>query len=269
MAHSGSTLLSRALDRPGNNLVIREPVTLRVLGLEAGALLNGTSPSEHWSSLLNLAIKMLDRRYANDEALIVKANVPVNGIIPDLLAKSPQPRALLLHFGLDDYLIAILRSANHRKWVDHIFSELRLGEHSETAPFGELQNAEKAAALWLFQIRKYADVLATSPSVRSLDANILFDDPLLCLKAASDYFDCPVRDDEARAIVSGSKFSTYSKNPNAVFDNTHRKARATDTRLMLAEEIKLARRYVEARLAISPLPKRLAHPLCGVNSKLF
>ncbi len=269
MAHTGSTLLSRALDRPGNNLVIREPVTLRVLGLEAGALLQGTSPSEHWSSLLNLAIKMLDRRYAKDEALIVKANVPVNVIVSDLLAKSPHPRALLLHFGLDDYLIAVLRSANHRKWVDYIFSELQLGGHFETVPFGDLQIAEKAAALWLFQIRKYADVLAASPGVRSLDANILFDEPLLCLKAASDYFDCPVRDDEARAIVSGNTFSTYSKNPNAVFDNAHRKARAADTRVLLADEIKVARRYVETRLANSLLPERLAHPLCGVNSKLF
>jgi hypothetical protein len=109
MAHTGSTLLARALDRPGKNLVVREPVTLRALGVEAC-----TSHSENWGSLLDMAVQMLGRRYAKGEAVIVKGNVPVNGIISDLLAKSPSPRALLLHFGLDDYLIAILRSANHR-----------------------------------------------------------------------------------------------------------------------------------------------------------
>lgn len=264
MAHTGSTLLSRALDRLGKNLVIREPVTLRALGVEAC-----TSRSENWSSLLNMALHMLGRRYAQGEAVIVKANVPVNGIISDLLAKSRHPRALVLHFGLDDYLTAILRSANHRKWVEHIFSELQLAKHPEAAPVGELQNAEKAAALWLYQIRKYTAVLAANPGVRSLDANTLFDEPLLCLKAASDYFDCPVGDDEAREIVSGNLFSTYSKNPNAVFDNDHRKARVAETRVMLADELKLAQRYVDARLAISPLPERLAQSLCGENSKLF
>ncbi len=269
MAHTGSTLLSRALDRPGKNLVIREPMPLRVLGVEAGALHKFTSESESWKKLLHLAILMLDRRYAKDEAILVKANVPVNAIIPDLLAKSPHPQALLLHFGLEDYLTAILRSANHRKWVDHIFSEIQLDKHPETAPFNALQNAEKAAALWLFQIRIYADVLAANSSVRSLDANILFDEPLPCLKAASDYFDCPIGDDEARSIVSGGLFSTYSKNPNALFDNERRKERVTETRLVLADDIIMARRWVESRLAISPLPERLAQPLCGENSMLL
>jgi hypothetical protein len=153
--------------------------------------------------------------------------------------------------------------------VEFIFSELQLAKYSEAAAVGKLQIAEKAAALWLYQIRKYADVIAVEPDVRSLDANTLFDEPLSCLEAASDYFDCPVGDDEAREIVSGDLFSTYSKNPNAVFDNRHRKARVAETRLMLADELKLARRYVETRLAISPMPERLAQPLCGENSKLF
>ncbi len=266
MAHTGSTLLARALDRPGKNLVIREPVSLRMLGVEAGASHRITP---HWNQLLQFATAMLDRRDAKDEAVIVKANVPVNAIIPDLLATSPHPKALLLHFGLEDYLTAILRSPNHRKWVEHIFSELQLGEHPETAPHNELQNAEKAAALWLFQVRIYADVLSANPGVRSLDANILFDEPLLCMKAASGYFDCPMSEDEARIIVSGSLFSTYSKNPDAKFDNDLRKKRVTETRLGLADEIIVARRWVESRHAILPLPERLAQPLCGENSLLL
>lgn len=269
MAHTGSTLLSRALDLPGRNLVIREPISLRALGVDAGTLHKSTSAGERWKQLLDLALAMLDKRYAKDLPVIVKANVPVNFIIPDLLAKSPRPQSLLLHFGLQDYLTAILRSANHRKWVDHIFAEMHLGTHFETEPSNELQSAEKAAALWLFQIRIYADVLAANPGVRSLDANILFDEPLLCLKAASSYFDCPVGDDEARSVVSGDLFSTYSKNPNASFDNEHRKKRVAETRALLTDEITLARLWVEARLAISPLPERLAQPLCGENSLLF
>lgn len=269
MAHTGSTLLSRALDRPGKTLVIREPMTLRALGVEAGASHHPGFAKERWGERLDLSIAMLDRRYSENETVLVKANVPVNCIIPEVLAGAPNPKALLLHFGLEDYLTAILRGPNHRQWVENIFSELRLGEHPETGQAGGLQTAEKAAALWLFQIRAYAEVLAANPGVCSLDANILFDEPLLCLKAASDYFDCPMDDDEAQKVVSGDLFSTYSKNPNAPFDNAHRKARVAETRTALADEFVIARSWVEARLAISPLPERLARPLYGENSKLL
>lgn len=269
MAHTGSTLLSRALDRPGKTLVIREPMTLRALGVEAGASHKSSLASEHWRKRLHLSLMMLDRRYLDHETVLVKANVPVNCIIPEALAEASNPKALLLHFGFEDYLTAILRGPNHRKWVESIFSELRLGEYPETGQSGELQTAQMAAALWLFQIRAYADVLAANPGVRSLDANILFDEPLFCLTAASDYFDCPMGEDEARRIVSGDLFSTYSKNPNAPFDNTHRKARVAETRAALADEMVIARRWIESRLENSPLPERLAQPLCSENSALL
>lgn len=269
MAHTGSTLLSRALDRPDKTLVIREPMTLRALGVEAGATRGGKLVADQLHEKLQLALQMLNRRYSKDETVLVKANVPVNCIIRDILAGTPDPKAVLLHFGLEDYLTAILRGPNHRQWVENIFSELRLGEHPETAQAGGRQCAEKAAALWLFQIRAYADILGANPGVRSLDANILFDEPLLSLKAASEYFDCPLVEDEAERIVSGDLFSTYSKNPDAQFDNAHRKVRVAETRSVLADEIMIARRWIELRLASSPLPERLAQPLCGENSKLL
>jgi hypothetical protein len=268
MAHTGSTLLARALDCPGKNLVIREPASLRALGVEARSFSSDRPPNESWGQRFNLTMAMLNKRYSDDEAVIVKANVPVNGIIPDVLANAPNPKALLLHFGLEDYLTAILRSPNHRKWVERIFSELQL-ESQSAGPSGETQHAEKAAALWLFQIRIFADVLAANPSVRSLEANILFDEPLMCLKAASDYYGCPINDGDARTIIGGELFSTYSKNPNAAFDNARRKERVSETRTALAEEFKLARNWVEARLAGSPLPKRLERPLCGGNPALL
>ncbi len=60
MAHTGSTLLARALDRPGKTLVIREPTTLRALGVEARASVNGTQVSEQ----LRVALAMLGKRYS-------------------------------------------------------------------------------------------------------------------------------------------------------------------------------------------------------------
>ena len=265
MAHTGSTLLARALDRPGRSLAIREPATLRALGVEARSSGIGIQFSER----LRTAVALLGRRYSESESVLVKANVPVNCIIENVLAAGSGAKALLLHFGLEDYLVAILRGPNHRKWVERIYSELRLSEVHESEASGDLPVAQKAASLWLFQIRAYANILGVYPSIRSLDANILFDHPTLCLKAAAEYFDCPMDDAEARKIVSGELFSTYSKNPNAPFDNSLRQRRVAETRAGLADEILSARHWLESQNAESPLPERLAGPLCEENSLLL
>jgi hypothetical protein len=269
MAHTGSTLLARAMDRVGTTLVIREPMALRALGVEAGATRDGGAGAEHWHARLRLATAMLGRRFAPEERVVVKANVPVNAIIPELLAGSARPKAILLHFGLDDYLTAILRSPNHCKWTEHIFAEMRTGAVAEVAAAPPMQTAEKAAALWLFQMRGYAAALVANPGVRSLDANILFDEPLASLRAACAYFGSPMSEGAARRVVTGPLFSTYSKNPAAAFDNRLRKARIAETRAGIGDALQIARRWIAPRIAQWPLPDRLGQPLCGENRLLL
>lgn len=267
MAHTGSTLLARALDLPGRNLVIREPMLLRSLGIEAGPTHQSGRGSEEWSERLHLALHMLDRRYAPDQAVLVKANVPVNRIIPDLLMRSPDQKAVLLHFGLADYLAAILRGPNHRKWVEHIYTELQLAEIRGCQPVSTI--GEMAGALWLFQMEIYARLLAENKGVRSLDANILFDKPLESVTTAADYFGCPMDRNEAEAIVAGPLFSTYSKNPGAAFDNKARKERLALARTEISDELVTARHWVENHPVAQTLPARLGQALCGENGLLL
>lgn len=267
MAHTGSTLLARALDLPGRNLVIREPVLLRSLGIEAGPLHQSGKGTAHWSQKLQLALHMLDRRYAPDQPVLVKANVPVNRIIPDLLERSPYQKAVFLHFGLEDYLAAILRGPNHRKWVEHIYTELQLADIPDAQPVMNI--GEKAAALWLYQIDIYARMLAQNKDLRSLDANILFDDPLETVRAAAAYFGCPMDLEEAGNIVAGPLFSTYSKNPGAAFDNAARKERLALAQSEISEQLLAARQWVDKHPAAKALPVRLGQALCGENGSLL
>lgn len=267
MAHTGSTLLARALDLPGRNLVIREPVLLRSLGIGAGPSHQSGKGTADWSELLHLALHMLDRRYAPDQPVIVKANVPVNRIIPDLLIRSHYQKAILLHFGLADYLAAILRGPNHRKWVEHVYTELQLAKLPGASPAGNV--SEMAGALWLFQMEIYARLLAENDALRSLDANTLFDDPLESVAAAADYFGCPMDAREVEAIVAGPLFSTYSKNPGAAFDNVARKERLALARTEIVEELVAARHWVEKQAAAKDLPSRLGQTLCGENGLLL
>lgn len=247
VAHCGSTFLARALDREVGNLVLREPRPLRQLGLtRRGA-------DEGWRARLHLAAALAGRRYRADLPTIVKANVPVNFIAADLLALDPRAPAILLYFPLRAYLLAVLRSPAHRQWVVNVTTQL------DIAGVAGLDVAERAAALWLAQMRLYAELLAHYPGVRSLHADELLDAPRPALAAAAAHFGADA-DPDADALLT-----TYSKVPGQAFDNEARLRLRAEAAAMLGPEIARARAWVEGYA----LPARLARPLVGASPPLL
>ncbi|WP_404368410.1 hypothetical protein AB5I39_14720 [Sphingomonas sp. MMS24-J45] len=59
-------------------------------------------------------LAMLGKRDRRDAPTLIKANVPVNFLLPQLAAADPAARAVLLYLPLRPYLQAILRDDNHR-----------------------------------------------------------------------------------------------------------------------------------------------------------
>ena len=113
VAHCGSTLLARALDQLSSNMVLREPLALRQLALTPDA------------ERLAVTVAMLSKRYRAELPTIVKANVPVNFLLPNLVEADREARAIFLYCGLRDYLLAILRNDKHRAWVRNVTGQLR------------------------------------------------------------------------------------------------------------------------------------------------
>jgi hypothetical protein len=243
VAHCGSTLLARALDDPALNLVLREPLALRQQAF-AG------DPKR-----LALTAAMLSKRYRPDLPTIAKANVPVNFILPDLVALDPQAPAIFLYSSLPDYLLAILRSENHRGWLQRVTAQLGayLGDLSN------LSDAERCAALWLAQMRAFAAAIALMPNARALEAETFFAEPRPTLKAAAAHLGVPLSDAAIDSTVSGPLFATYSKNPELPFDNASRLARRAELEAPLAPEIAQAQSWIEAETGESaPAADRLA-----------
>lgn len=261
IAHCGSTLLARALDRPGDTLVLREPVPLRELGVEAA---HGAAPD--WPQRLRLTGAMLARRYPGEERVIVKANVPVNLIVDELMAFDPAAPAIFLYYALDDYLVAILRSPVHRGWVERVTENLEGGLARWCGSVAGLSVAERAAALWLAQMRIYADALGRFANARSLDAEQLFNAPDRAIAGAYAHFGVPIDSAALEALVAGPLFTRYSKGPHIAFDNAERLARQAEVRAALAEELRAARALVEARLGAYPLPEQLPGALAGTDA---
>ena len=266
VAHCGSTLLARALDRPEGPLVLREPRPLRQLGLMRA---QGVVADDDWRAWLQLAAALAGRRYRPDAPTIVKANVPVNFILPDLLAPDPEASGILLYFPLQAYLPAILRSAAHRTWVVNITTQLEPLIAGAVGDMGGLDVIERAASLWLAQIRLFADALARFPGLRSLDADALFGAPGPALAAAAAHLGCTLGDGEEARILSGELFESYSKNPGEAFDNEARLALRAESEKLLGPELARARRWVESRLDSCPIPPTLDRPLVGESPALL
>ena len=228
VAHCGSTLLSRALDQLHTNLVLREPLALRQLAFAYDV--------ERRSILISL----LSRRYRAELPTVVKANVPVNFLLPDLVGLGAQARSIFLHLCLDDYLLAILRNDSNRLWLRRVTTELRpyLGDSSA------LTDPERAAALWKMQMECFASTIARFPSARSLDAEAFFAAPRDGIRLAANHLKVPMTDFEIDTIVAGPLFTTYSKKPDEAFNNDMRLARRSSLECSLALELEQGRNWL-------------------------
>lgn len=266
-AQSGSTLLARALDHPAN-LVIREPWHLRQLGVAVGGATKGPLSADQ-RAVLEFSLAMLGKRFAAGSPLIIKGNVPISllaGAIADL---DPGQAAILLHFPLDDYCAAVLRTPNHQRWLESVATEIDLGSDPLVGDISRLSVAEKAAALWYSMIKRFEGLLAAYPAMRSLDANQLFDRPADTIAAANDLFGAGLEAAEIATIAGGPLFSSYSKNPAVSYDPATRVERREQTKAALAADLQLARRWIERRAAKAGLPVALARPLVGEPAPLL
>lgn len=263
VAYCGSTLLARGLDRIDESLVIREPSPLRQLAVEGARVFAGAPASEPWREGLQLVLMLLGRRYRADGPVVVKANVPVNFVLPEVMGKQPGANAILLHFSIEDYLAAILRSADHRAWLNSVTQEVQPAIEAEVGPIAALDDAERGAALWLAQMRVYARAMERWPQIRSLDGEQLLDAPVETIAAASRYFGVPESGD------LGDLLSSYSKDPGTRFDNAARLERRAGLKRDLADEIVRGRAWVERSAASQALPVRLPRPLVGNGMPLI
>lgn len=193
---------------------------------------------------------MLGKRDRRDAPTLIKANVPVNFLLPQLAAADPAARAVLLYLPLRPYLQAILRDDNHRTWLRNVTTQLA----SYIGDWSALNDAKRAAALWLAQVDAFTAALAAMPNARALNAELLFNDPVPVLNAAAAHLGVPLDSKAVEAVVAGPLFSTYSKNPNVAFDNVARVARAAEVAAAIAPELDTAEAWV-ARHAARAVPE--------------
>lgn len=217
---------------------------------------------------MSFSLAQLSKRQSG-ESVIVKGNVPISMIAPYIDSIDVGMAGILLHFPLDDYLAAVLRTQNHAQWVEMVTGELRLSQHPL---FGDLElvgAAHKAAALWLAMMLRYQAVQKQNGKMAALDANRLFDQPAETIAASAAHFDVKLGEGEAQRIAGSDLFTTYGKNPEQPYDPEQRIARREEAKKEFATAYAEARDWLLPKAEEAGLVTALANPLVGDETPLL
>lgn len=261
-AFCGSTMLTRALDRPGLAMGLSEPVVLNDLigfrwrGAQGAAVARSADAS----------LRLLGRPHGADEAVVVKPSNLVNPLAELLLALQDTARTVFLYAPLETFLISVVRKGLPcRLWVRELLEGyLRMGYVElgfEPGDYFRQSDLQVAAVGWLAQHAHFARLAEKLGPGRlaTLDADRMTADPARALAAVTRHYGLACSAADIAEIVAGPAFSQHSKSGQA-FTADDRSTEYAQARAAHGEEIGMvlewARRVAEnAGVALeAPLP---------------
>lgn len=150
-----STLLARALDRPGEVAALNEPHIFAAL---AGA---GVAPGQPGAPLLAPVLKLLARTFPDEASVVVKPTNHANALIPAILTALPDARAILMTNPLPSFLAAVIRKGMMgRRWGRTLYLEMQsyagLDLGMDAREQFAMTDLQAAALAWLLAQRWFA-----------------------------------------------------------------------------------------------------------------
>ena len=259
-AHCGSTLLARLLDHKNKTLLIREPFALRQLAARIAC--ESPQLKDNFSMrLLEVLLSLLSRSWGADQKVIIKANVPVNFILPQIFACLPGASGIILYASFEGYLLSVLKTPRHRQWVMNICAEMapairHIADLSSIVN-GELEAEQAASLLWMAQMHQFRQAINNAPALRSLNCERLFEAPKKALEATAELFAIDFSPEELDGIINSGMLSEYAKDPTQKYDEASRLKERTQLVLQLKPVIDSARCWAEPFIQSMDIPDEL------------
>jgi len=258
-----STLLARALDRPGLAMALKEPVVLNDL---VGWRRRGGKDADV-AAVLDATLTLLARPFAPGESIVVKPSNIVACVGNAMLSMRPASRALLLYTPLRAYIGSIAKKGLWgRLWVRDLFVGLQqdrlidLGFAPED--YIKLTDLQIAAVGWLAQHVLFARMLDRhGPArVRSLDSEAMLARPEAALHALFALFGWSDRDHLVAEILAGGAFARHAKS-DLPFGLADRAIEQREAEQAHADEIAKVVAWAETVAARAGVSLELAHAL--------
>lgn len=256
-----STLIARAFDRPAASTALKEPLILNDM---VGWRRRGAAP-RLVAEVTDGVLTLLARPFEAGEAVIIKPSNIVNGLIPLLMARRPDARALFLHAPLPLFLTSVAKKGlDGRLWVRELLGGFRrdgivqrLGFDDE-ALFGQT-DLQVAATGWLAQQALFADLLPRlGGRALSLDSETLLDSPAEAMSALARHFALAPPSEEAVTQA----FGRNSKSGES-FGRTDRDAEYAAASEAHRDEIDKVARWAAVVAERTGIPLQLGSPLIG------
>lgn len=248
-AFCGSTMLVRALDRPGVAMGLSEPSLFNdVVGFRR----RGADPRAV-ARTADAAMRLLSRPFGAGEAVVAKPSNIINPLAPLLMAMRPAAKAVFLFAPLETFLISVARKGLHcRLWVRELLEGYMregvlegLGFVSED--YFRLSDLQVAAVGWLAQHRLFAQLAEKLGPQRlaSLDADTMLSDPGRALTAIAQHYGLVMDGTMIAAIANGPAFAQHSKS-GAAYSPEARAADYAKVRDAHGEEIGMVMVWAKA-----------------------
>lgn len=250
IGHCGSTLIARLLGELDQFLSLREPPVL--MGLSRSYRVLG-SPEfgldrERWQALFELAVILLSRTWHPEQRALVKTTSHAGNLIPQLMTRTGDERALFLYLDLETYLATMLRS--HTRQENRLYArDFRVREFAglataQSADFDDYSDAQIAALTWLLHMREFALALDQT-EIRERSVALTFDEylasPQQQLGRICEFLGTRVSTERLATLLTGPAATTHAKQPDARFDASERARQLDVGRSKSAAEIETGR----------------------------
>lgn len=253
----GSTLLARALDIRGIASSIREPAIFTSL---ANRVIQRSSEAS--ANRLELVLRLLERPFSPDEAVVTKQSSFANRLTNQVILARNQTRTVLLYSDLETYLIALLkRGLRGRIWGRKLFTNLKswcsLELDLSANEILELTDMQVASLAWLMQIHHFSAVAkAFGSRVMLLESSQLFAAPAATLHQVMTFFDFGLTEMDAADIAAGPIFAKHSKFTDRDYGDEERRRDLEIVGNANSEELSMVVKWLETFAGHHGIPLR-------------
>lgn len=207
-----STLLARAVDRPGVAVTLNEPFI-------CASIVNG---GEMARPLVKPLLGLLARPWQGNEAVIVKPTNHSNMVMPTLMQQWPEARAVLMSNDLPVFLRSVARKGMQgRHWARKLFVELQ-GYAAMDFGMNELESfaltdLQCAGLAWFLNQRYFAAHLTgqvrgvSGDRFRMLDGDRFDAEREATIASMLAFFGVETAEGTSRDMANSAVFGSHSK----------------------------------------------------------
>jgi len=236
-----STLMAKALDKPGLCLSLKEPEIIMSLANAKRMLPRANRPGEDFKQMYELVMHLLARRFSSEEIVMIKPTNSANNLLEDaVVCNAP---IVLMFASLEDFLVSVLKKGEAcRSFIRTQFNIFTLDPCAmadipprQAFTFTDLQIA---TLVWRHQLELFYHVqLSYKGNVATIRDKNFLSDLHTHAQLASTTLGLKHSSEQLQTIVSGELFNRNVKHDGQKMNAEQRSSQAMEIKKKYSSEL--------------------------------